>query len=59
MTLAETAARDLATDVSQTGAKRPHRRHLLQFLALTALPASIVLLLATGFVVAFRGAGGP
>lgn len=43
MTLAETAARDLATDVSQTGAKRPHRRHLLQFLALTALPASIVL----------------
>ncbi len=43
MTLAETAARDLATDVSQTGAKRPHRRYLLQFLALTALPASIVL----------------
>ncbi|MEL0250636.1 MAG: quinohemoprotein amine dehydrogenase subunit alpha, partial [Novosphingobium sp.] len=43
MTLAETAARDHATDVSQTGAKRPHRRHLLQFLALTALPASIVL----------------
>lgn len=43
MTLAETAARDHATDKSRTGAKRPHRRHLLQFLALTALPASIVL----------------
>ncbi|SMC58790.1 quinohemoprotein amine dehydrogenase subunit alpha [Novosphingobium sp. B1] len=43
MTLAETAARDHATDKSRTGANRPHRRHLLQFLALTALPASIVL----------------
>lgn len=43
MTLAETAACDNATEVSLTGPKRHRRRHILQFLALTALPATIVL----------------